>query len=275
MSPYSFSREDVLVDVRAVTKAYGDLVVLRDMSAVIRDLVRPNRTQGQIVGLLGPSGIGKTTLFRVLSGVEPPTEGEVLIGPEGIPTSPGMVGVVAQNYPLFEHRTALGNLTRAAGKAGLSRARARERGMEYLRRFGLEGSAEKYPAQLSGGQRQRLAIAQQMLCSANYLVLDEPFSGLDVVAQDNVMRLLRELADTHEHNTIIVVTHDIGAAVAISDTLWLMGRDRDADGRVIPGARIQEEICLIDLGLAWRPDITSTPLYQSLVNKIRERFQTL
>jgi ABC-type nitrate/sulfonate/bicarbonate transport system ATPase subunit len=270
-----YTRGGVLLDLQNVSITRGGIPVLRDLTAQVHDLIRPGMQQGQIVGLLGPSGIGKTTMFHVLAGLLKPDQGTVKIGEKGLPASPGLVGVVAQNYVLFEHRSVLGNLVIAARQAGMAAAQAREASMKYLERFGLAAHADKYPAQLSGGQRQRVAIAQQLLCSEQYLVMDEPFSGLDVIQQENVQKLILEVSQTHEHNTIIVVTHDVSAAVAVADTIWLMGRDRDAAGNVIPGARIIDTIDLIELGLAWQPDIRSRPGYIELVNRIKERFHTL
>jgi NitT/TauT family transport system ATP-binding protein len=275
MATHAYERKEVLLEMQNVTAGYGSVPVLRDLSVQIRNVVRPGMSQGQIVAMLGPSGIGKTTLFRTLAGLMKPLQGVVKVGPEGKPAAPGMIGVVAQNYILFGHRSVLGNLVIAAKQAGLDGKAAHAASMEMLQRFGLEPQAEKYPSELSGGQRQRVAIAQQLLCSEHYLVMDEPFSGLDVLAQDKVLKLLQEVALKHEHVTLIVVTHDVSAAVAIADTIWLMGRDRDAQGNIIPGARIVEEIDLIEKDLAWHPDIRTRPGYHQLVDQIKERFHTL
>jgi polar amino acid transport system ATP-binding protein/sulfate transport system ATP-binding protein len=199
----------------------------------------------------------------------------VLIGEEAKPVRRGMVGVVAQNYPLFMHRTVLGNLVVAGTRSGLSHRQATEKARSYLERFGLTDRAGIYPAQLSGGQRQRVAIAQQFMCSENFLLLDEPFSGLDPMAIDRVAELLNEVACMHELNTIIVVTHDISAALEVADTIWLMGRDRDAEGKIIPGARIQESYNLIDRGLAWRDGIATTNEFLETLREIRARFPSL
>ncbi len=275
MSTHTYERRGVLLDVRGVRFARGGVAILRDVTVQIQDLVRPGMSQGQIVGLLGPSGVGKTTLFKILAGLVTPDEGTVAIGDAGVPAEPGLVGVVTQNYVLFEHRTVLGNLLVAGKQAGMSSADARARSMEYLERFGLGAHAEKYPMQLSGGQRQRVAIAQQLLCSEHYLVMDEPFSGLDVIAQENVQALLIEVSRRHEENTIILVTHDVSAAVAVCDTIWLMGRDREPNGTIIPGARIVETIDLIERDLAWHPDIRTRPGFHQLVDEIKARFHTL
>jgi ABC-type nitrate/sulfonate/bicarbonate transport system ATPase subunit len=275
MSTHAFERKGVLLDIQGVSITRGGVPVLRDVNAQIRDVVRPGMQQGQIVGLLGPSGVGKTTLFKIMAGLLKPDSGTVKIGAEGRPAEPGLVGVVAQNYLLFEHRSVLGNLMIAARQAGMSGADAKAASMRYLERFALAEHAEKYPIQLSGGQRQRIAIAQQLLCSEHYLVMDEPFSGLDVMQQENVQKLVQEVSAGDEESTVIIVTHDVSAAVAVSDTIWLMGRERDAEGKVIPGARIVEEIDLLARDLCWHPDIRQRPDYLTLVNEVKDRFHTL
>jgi ABC-type nitrate/sulfonate/bicarbonate transport system ATPase subunit len=275
VSTHAHERRDVLLDIQNVTFGWPGAPVLREVNAQIRDVVRPGMQQGQIVGLLGPSGVGKTTLFKIMAGLLKPQQGAVKIGAEGRPAAPGLVGVVAQNYILFDHRTVIGNLVIAGKQGGLQADEARKKAMEYLEHFGLAQHAEKFPIQLSGGQRQRVAIAQQLLCSEHYLVMDEPFSGLDVVAQQAVEELVLEVSRRHEHTTLIIVTHDVSAAVAVADTIWLMGRERDPQGSVIPGARILEEIDLIGQDLAWHPDIRRREGYADLVNRIKDRFPTL
>jgi NitT/TauT family transport system ATP-binding protein len=264
-----------LLAARGVALSLGGVPVLRDVNLEVRDVVRPGTCTGQVVALLGPSGMGKTTLFRVLSGLEAPDAGTVLIGDPPRPVERGMVGVVAQNYPLFAHRTVLGNLAVAGRRAGQSRAAARDRALEMLRRFDLSERAEVYPAQLSGGQRQRVAIAQQFMCSEHFLLLDEPFSGLDPIAIERVAEMLTEVVNLDELNTIIIVTHDIAAALEVADTVWLLGRDRDAAGAPIPGARIQATYDLMECGLAWHRGIGSSPRLLEMAAEIRGRFGKL
>ena len=258
-----------------VSQTLGGCLVLRDVNLEIKDIRRPGKIAGQVVGLLGPSGIGKTSLFRILAGLDAPEKGKVLLGEQGVPVRRGMVGVVAQNYPLFAHRTVLGNLIVAGSRSGLSSKEAKDKAVGFLKRFGLEDRADVYPIQLSGGQRQRVAIAQQFMCSEHFLLLDEPFSGLDPMAIDRVAELLSEVACMHELNTIVVVTHDIGAALEVSDTIWLMGRDRDAEGEIIPGAKIKESYNLIERGLAWRDGIATEPAFLETLREIRTRFPSL
>lgn len=264
-----------LLKVENISLNLGGNQILRDLALEIRNLHRPGLATGQVVGLLGPSGIGKTRLFRILAGLDQPDSGRVLVGENGTPVAKGMIGVVAQSYPLFQHRTVLGNLLIAGKRAGKSKTEAMEKAREFLERFGLSDRANLYPSQLSGGQRQRVAIAQQFMCSEHFLLMDEPFSGLDLLAVDRVCELISEVAAAHDLNTIIVVTHDIVAALEVSDTILLLGRDRDSAGNVVPGAKIQKSYDLIARNLAWRDGITSAPEFLDTLREIREEFPRL
>ena len=185
-----------LLKASGVSLSLGGKQILRDVNLEIKDVRRPGVTTGQVVGLLGPSGMGKTQLFRILAGLNAPDRGTVLIGEEAVPVSRGLVGVVAQHYPLFNHRRVLGNLLVAGRHAGLSREAARAKAERLLAHFKLEDAASKFPLQLSGGQRQRVAIAQQFMCSERFLLMDEPFSGLDVV---QIERVVRAVPRDHGH----------------------------------------------------------------------------
>ncbi len=266
---------DTLLKVDHVSLSYDDKVILRDVNAEIRDIVRADCTQGQVVGFLGPSGIGKTQLFRIIAGLNQPTSGQVLVNSTLTPVKAGMVGVVAQNYPLFENRTIFSNLILAAKQIDKNNDAAHEKVLKYLKRLDMLDCSQLYPAQISGGQRQRIAIAQQLLCSEHFLLMDEPFSGLDLVMEAKVCELINEIACLDELNTIIVVTHDVTAAATVADHLWLMGRDRDAGGNIVPGARIQETYDLIERDLCWHPGITNSSKFLEFVREVKERFQTL
>jgi ABC-type nitrate/sulfonate/bicarbonate transport system ATPase subunit len=270
---YTFT--ECLLKIENVSLSFDDKVILKDVNAEICDIVRPGMTQGQIIGFLGPSGVGKTKLFEIMAGLLKPTSGQVLIGKSQKPTSPGLMGVVQQNYPLFNHRTVLSNLEVAARKTIAGSQERKKRIYAILDRFGLRPQANLYPAQLSGGQKQRIAIAQQLLCSENFLLMDEPFSGLDINMVEEVSEMISEIANANELNTIIIVSHDIVSTAAIADTLWLMGRDRDAENNPIPGARIKHSFNLIDRGLAWRPDIKKLPAFTQLINEVRDLFAAL
>jgi NitT/TauT family transport system ATP-binding protein len=262
MTMFTHEFHETLLRVDAVSVELGDTPVLRDVSAEIKNVVRPGIAQGQVVGILGPSGVGKTTLFRVLAGLLSPSAGRVLLTERQRPVRAGMVGVVHQTYPLFEHRTVLDNLLVRSDQAAKAR--------ELLVRFGLRDRANAWPAELSGGERQRVAILQQLMCGHTYLLMDEPFSGLDPRNKAKACDLIAEVSTLCERTTIIVVTHDIRDAIKISDTLWLLGRE---PGEL--GSQIVETYNLIERELAWSPGIEHTPQFAALAREIEARFATL
>ncbi len=272
---HQYELKETLLTIDGVSKAYGKNEVLRGVTSTVRNVVRPGFTQGQVVGLLGPSGVGKSTLLRIIAGLEKPDHGQVLIGADQKPTLRGEVGVVAQNYPLFEERTVMDNLVLGAIQGGAKGAAAKDKANQVLERFNLAHRADAYPAQLSGGQRQRAAIAQQILCSSHLLILDEPFSGLDPLMKDTACSLITELAASDELMSLMVITHDIREAIKVSDELWLMGRDYGADGKPKPGAFIKTVYDLKEMGLAWHPDLTHTREFMDFERKIRDEFKSL
>ncbi|MBL7826448.1 MAG: ABC transporter ATP-binding protein [Saprospiraceae bacterium] len=271
--PYEF--KNTILKVENVSLSMGGRQILKDVNVEIKDVVRPGKQQGQIVGFLGPSGIGKTKLFEVLSGLTKPDKGQVLIGDPLQPVEVGKVGVVQQSYPLFNHRTVRGNLEVAASKGDIPSADRKDRIQKMLERFNLQDHGNKYPAELSGGQRQRIAIAQQLLCSEHFLLMDEPFSGLDVLMLDRVCEMLKEIATEHDHNTIIVISHDIHATASVADTLWVMGRDHDGNGKIIDGSHIKHTFNLIDRGVCWHEDVQSRKEFHDLVEEVRNLFPSL
>jgi NitT/TauT family transport system ATP-binding protein len=271
---YTYEFKEATLTLSNVCLQLGQRPILSDLCASVRNVTRPGLLQGQVVAVLGPSGVGKTQLFRVLAGLSNPDRGQVLIGPRQEPVARGKVGIVAQTYPLFEHRTLLGNLLVAARQAGLGRADARLSSLAMLERFGLEAHAQAYPVTLSGGQRQRAAIAQQLIQPKPLLLMDEPFSGLDPLMVREVCRLISELTSRDEQLTIVLVTHDICAALAVADTLWLLGREREPDG-ASRGARILHTVDLMERGLAWHPDVTHAPAFAATKREVEERFASL
>jgi ABC-type nitrate/sulfonate/bicarbonate transport system ATPase subunit len=263
--------EDIL-NVENVSLSIDGKLILRDINLNIKDIIRPGHTQGQIISLLGNSGAGKTQLFKLLSGLNKPTTGTITLGTDKIPVKAGDVGVVAQNYPLFEHRTVWSNLEMVCKEK--TAAERKERVEFYLNRFKMLEHKDKYPAVLSGGQRQRIAIIQQLLCSEFFLLMDEPFSGLDPVMKDNTCKMIEEVANLNEKTTIIIVSHDIPSTVAISQYVWLLGFDYD-NGEKIPGSRIKYMENLMDRGLSWKPDLVNTAEFFSFVKDIRNTFNEL
>jgi ABC-type nitrate/sulfonate/bicarbonate transport system ATPase subunit len=288
---YEYELKDTLLDVRDVSMVYGDNVVLRDVSFQIKDIVRPGKTQGQVNALLAPSGTGKTQLFRCIAGLQVPTNGEVFLNrhdctadgkavvddkgqPILKPVTVGSVGVVAQDYPLFNHLSVWDNLMMAA-EIKMNKAAATEKVEALLQRFGLSERRTFYPQALSGGQRQRVAIIQQMVCNGKLLLMDEPFSGLDIIMKEEVQNLISDVAASDEWNSVIVTTHDIQSAIAVADTILLLGKERKPNGEIVPGAYIKHTYNLMDLGLTWHPDIASLPAFAELEREIKARFREL
>lgn len=273
-SSFAYERAEILLQVNNLCVNY-DLPILKDVSFEVRDVRRPGLTQGQKIALLAPSGTGKTQLFKRLSGLEPASSGTVLISPQLIPVKAGMVGMVPQNYLLFEHRTIESSLMIAAGMREKNETLCKANVLAMLEDFGLSDKDSSYPKELSGGQRQRVSIAEQLLSSNHFLLMDEPFSGLDIIMKKKVCDIIDRVAARDELNTIIFSTHDIESAVMIADTVLILGRDRDVNGKPIPGAKIQHTIDLIDRDLAWHPDIEKMPVFASTVAEIKYIFLRL
>lgn len=266
-----YERKQRLLTIHEIGLSYGDKKILRDVNIHVDNIVRPGLNQGQVVALLGPSGVGKTQLMRLIAGLQAPTLGKITIDGKTTPVEAGEVGFIFQNYPLLEHRTVIGNLELSAKKGG----KKHEDIVSYLERFGILDKKNLFPNQLSGGQKQRVAIIQQMLCSSNLMMMDEPFSGLDVKMKFEVCKLISEVSSVNELNTVILTTHDIDTAVRIADTIWIMGFENGSDGKRIPGATCIKQICLIERGLAWNPEIHSHPEFGNTVEEIEQIFMNV
>jgi ABC-type nitrate/sulfonate/bicarbonate transport system ATPase subunit len=260
----TYSKKDILLQAKDVSLSYGSRCILRDIRFSIRDIVRPGLQQGQVVSLVGRSGIGKTQLFRVLSGLQQPSAGSITIRERkpaetaagGIEmwqertVRAGDMGVIFQNYYQFGWRTVRQSLMLAARQNKALAGREEEAIRDYAGRFDIGDVLHHYPAQLSGGQQQRVSIIQQLLKGADFLLLDEPFSGLDVCVLDKVTELLLQVSLSDELKTLIIVSHDIATAAAISDTVFILGKESGKEG-----STVVREIDLIERGLAWRQDV--------------------
>jgi iron(III) transport system ATP-binding protein len=207
-----------MVSLDHVSLRFGELLAVNDISLDVE--------RGEIVSLLGPSGSGKSSLLRLVAGIEHPTEGRVRIdgvevaGPASfIEPEQRRVGMVFQDYALFPHLTVAANV--AFGLNGSARKEAGRTVSELLERVGLTRYATSYPHVLSGGERQRVALARALAPKPRVLLMDEPFSSLDRQLRDRVRRdttdVLRELG-----TTTIVVTHDPGEAIAMADRIALL-----------------------------------------------------
>lgn len=265
-------RTNTILSAEDVSLTLGGHQILRAVNFHIDDLVRTNTTDitGQVVSILGRSGCGKTSLLRVIAGLETRNTGTVRIGLGRTPIHCGDVGLVSQQYELFRHRTVLGNLKLVAG---------RDRAMELLNDFGLADKANSFPAELSGGQRQRVAIAQQILSAGDLLLMDEPTAGLDPLSKKQICGMIGRVAARNEQSTICISTHDIPTAVQVSDTIILLGREYDENRQPIPGTTVIDTYDLVALGICWAPgpvgDITHSTLFHETVAGIQNRFDTL
>lgn len=265
---------ETLLRVESVGKEFpmndgGTFAALRGFSLTIGNI----QGKPQIIGLLGPSGAGKTTALRIIAALDYPTSGQVEIsdGAAGKlrPVRLGDVGVVFQRYPLFEDLKVIDNLIAPAVRSGIPAKEAKEKALSFLDEFDLVPQGLAWPLQLSGGQRQRVAILQQLMLNRHFIILDEPFSGLDPVNVANVIKLISRVAHQHTLNTFIIITHDVTSALAISDHVYLMGRERDEKGEPVPGSRVMKEYDLIAEGLAYRHDIEDLPRFAELRKEIR------
>lgn len=261
-----FETKELLLKVDMVSKSYGGVPILKDVQIEIFNLVRPDVTQGQIVSLVGKSGSGKSTLFRIMAGLEAPDSGSVTLLDkwDGIdyywPVKEGQVGVVFQNSYVYPWRRVVDILRMAAKKT--------KDGTEsieyYATLLSLEDHLGKYSSQLSGGQRQRVAIAEQLLLGSDYILMDEPFSGLDTLTLDKVTDTLIKIVQTDERKTIVIVSHDLVNCLAISDTAFILHPQES-------GATVTHRVCLASQGLAWQPGIKDTPTFRELLNFVKSK----
>ncbi len=277
MTPYT--KKDVLLQANNVSLSYDGKCILYDICFAIRDIVRPGLLQGQVVSLVGRSGIGKTQLFRLLSGLQKPDGGRITIR-ERVPSAkpdgsiqvyrerivqPGDMGVIFQNYYQFGWRTVGQSLMLAARQNKVLAGKEEDVIRQFTQQFDIEDVMSRYPAQLSGGQQQRVSIIQQLLKGSDFLLLDEPFSGLDVCVLDKVVELLLQVSLSDELKTLIIVSHDIATAVAISDTAFILGKKPGHEG-----STLVKEIDLIERGLAWRNDVREEKVFRETIREIKE-----
>ena len=261
----TYTKEEVILKAENISMQY-DKLILRDVNFEMHNIVRPGMHQGQVLSLIGRSGIGKTQLFKIMAGLIQPTTGTVKIGVQQQPVKAGDVGVVPQNYILFNHRTIMQNLEQGIANARVKKSAKEQEEMikEYAAHFDLTDHLKKYPMQLSGGQRQRVSILQQVLTGNHFILLDEPFSGLDALVIDRVVELLLKVSTLDELNTLVIISHDIENSLAISDSAFVLAKEKDKEG-----ATITQKLDLIQMGLAWDPEIRTKKPFIELVNQIK------
>jgi glutamine transport system ATP-binding protein len=223
-----------MIQVKNLKKSFGKNEVLKDISVTVK-----NR---EVVVVIGPSGSGKSTFLRCLNMLETITGGHVYI--EGIDLTDKKtdinkvrteVGMVFQQFNLFPHKTVIQNIMLAPMKVrNLSAEKARAKGLELLRKVGLEEKADAYPDSLSGGQKQRVAIARALAMEPKIMLFDEPTSALDPEMVGEVLEVMKDLAK--EGMTMVVVTHEMGFAKEVGDRVIFM------DGGLIVEENVPNEL---------------------------------
>ena len=211
---------DSLLEIRNLTKRYGENTVLRDLSFTVR--------RGEVIVVLGPSGCGKSTLLRCINALEPIQGGEILLGgevidrsPAGLPALRRRIGMVFQSYELFPYMTVMENILLAPCKAlGAKKEDAKAEAETLLRRVGLWEKRDSYPRELSGGQKQRVAIVRALCMHPEVLLFDEVTAALDPEMVREVLDVVLDLA--REGKTMIIVTHEMQFARAIADRVLFL-----------------------------------------------------
>ena len=210
-----------IINLTGVSKSFGATQVLKEINLDVRP--------GEVLVLIGASGSGKSTVLRIMSGLETADTGEVWVNEVPLHDARrakeirGHVGMVFQQFNLFPHKTALGNVTLALIKARkMSPADARKRAMDALDRVGLADRADHYPSQLSGGQQQRVAIARALAVEPGIMFFDEATSALDPELVGEVTEVMRGLA--RDGMTMVVVTHEMGFARKTADRVVFMDK---------------------------------------------------
>jgi polar amino acid transport system ATP-binding protein len=210
-----------IINLTGVTKSFGTTQVLKQINLDVR--------QGEVLVLIGASGSGKSTVLRIMSGLETADAGEVWVNEVPLHDARrareirGHVGMVFQQFNLFPHKNALGNVSLALIKARkMNPADARKRAMDALDRVGLADRADHYPSQLSGGQQQRVAIARALAVEPGIMFFDEATSALDPELVGEVTEVMRGLA--RDGMTMVVVTHEMGFARKTADRVVFMDK---------------------------------------------------
>ena len=202
-----------LLEAKNLAQSFDGQKIIKDVSIEL--------DKNEIVSLIGTSGVGKTTLFQILSGLHKPTVGEIYLEGENITGQPGKISYMLQKDLLLPYRTIEDNIALPLIIQGERKKYARKKIQPYFEEFGLEGTQKKFPSQLSGGMRQRAALLRTYMYSHNVVLLDEPFSALDAITKHEMHKWYLNIVKKVNLSTIFV-THDINEAIYLSDRVYVM-----------------------------------------------------
>jgi polar amino acid transport system ATP-binding protein len=207
----------VFLAIEGLRREVGDTVILEGISLAV--------PKGQVVGVIGPSGSGKSSLLRCVAGLDPPTGGRVLVEGRAARPGDGTIGMVFQQFNLWPHLTALENVALALKLARrLPKAEAASRAEAMLARVGLGRLTARRPAQLSGDQQQRVAIARTLAVEPRLILFDEPTASLDPELTEEVLDVIRDLAASGQ--TMMVVSHEMGFVASVAGRVLFLDHGR-------------------------------------------------
>ena len=201
------------VTVTFVSESAARFTAIKDATLVVRP--------GEFVSVVGPTGCGKSTLLNVAAGLLTPSAGDVMVSGESLAGLNRKAGYLFQTEALLPWRTALDNVIVGLEFRGVEMAEARRRGEDWLQRVGLRGHGHRYPHQLSGGMRKRVALAQTLILDPQIILMDEPFSALDIQTRQLMENELLELWSA-DRKSVVFITHDLEEAISLSDRVVVL-----------------------------------------------------
>jgi NitT/TauT family transport system ATP-binding protein len=225
-----------LLEIKEVSQAYRKGAT--DRGSLVLDKISMTLLEGEIVGLLGRSGCGKSSLLRIVSGLTPPIAGDVVYCGEKVGGPVDGVAMVFQSFALFPWLTVLANVELGLRAKGVAETEARRRALKAIDIIGLDGFENAYPKEISGGMRQRVGFARALVVSPNILLMDEPFSALDVLTAETLRTDLLDLwvEGRMPIKSILMVTHNIEEAVLMCDRIIVLSSN---PGRVADEIRVE------------------------------------
>jgi len=202
-----------MVSLDSVTMAFGAYVAVQDVNLSVAD--------GEFLAIVGPTGCGKSTILNAIAGLLKPASGTVSIDGQPVRGIQNDIGYLFQQDALLPWKTAIENVELGPMFKGVGAAERREQSMRWLAKVGLKGFEHRYPHQLSGGQRKRVQMAQALITGPKVILMDEPFSALDIhtrhLMQNELLRLWQE-----ERRAVVMITHDLEEAIALGDRVVVL-----------------------------------------------------